>query len=102
MPGKGKIGAGLGRSPSALLADGLGTPFGPEGALGNVITGALDIPAIEVSCSIIQVVKRGSARDRRKIKPYKSPLQTEYSRHLSVEDEEILIVISEFLFLEAA
>jgi hypothetical protein len=90
------IGKGLGGSASRLLEFGEAS----DGLVNNVITGDLEIPSIEVSCSIIQVVKRGSARDRRKIKPYKR--QAEYFEHLSVEDEEILMVISEFLFLEAA
>jgi len=37
MPRKGKIGAGLGRRPSALLADGLGTPFGLEVVFSGVV-----------------------------------------------------------------
>ena len=100
MSKKTTIGKGLGGSASRLLE------FGEawDGLVNNVITGTLEIPAIEVSFSITQakVKRRGSARDRRKIKPYKSPRQVGYFEHLSVEDEEILTIISEFLFLEAA
>ena len=45
MPRKGTVGAGLGRLPSALLADGLGTPFGQEEALNIEMIGIVSAEA---------------------------------------------------------
>jgi hypothetical protein len=58
MAGKLKIAAGLGRLPSALLADGLGTPFGLEEL--SLTIEMIGIPSAEAFGNPIIITKRVS------------------------------------------